>query len=504
MDIKLKNKASETYAFFVSNYDKSKIDARLKYGIYKAMQKNKLPLDKALVYAIIKMGKLTSFEPSWLVPISSTRTTDGGDGSGNFGHAGRPGKVGGSGEGGGESSKSTAEPTLADIDEGLAEAGIRKGDVVKVFGLRKDVLLSHLQNRLKAGKEWKGVLKSEDVDKVRATKQMLIDNGMQGSKDFIKIDRALNRYDFINRLAEKLEGSSASEPATEPATEPSNESKNNQTENESMIEPSSFNVVNVEFKDFVKDDTGESMLLDNKKHVLRYKNNFCSVYMDENIKGKYAETTMQRADSMLRDAFTKIKSMYKESGENKPLTVCIGDYGFDIAGAYSLVKNTIKLNTVKRSVLRDTPNMRDTVLHEMIHMTDYGHFRNNKTGNFNMVGSRSEWFAVAHSLALTGKSEFKNKGDPMGQREALTPYLVAADLSNYLIKNYGKEILMDIWKDYTEQSILNRIMKLKDKYKIKANNWRELLYNVINTKDKRGLESRLLRCGFISSDDFKR
>lgn len=44
-------------------------------------------------------------------------------------------------------------------------------------------------------------------------------------------------------------------------------------------------------------------------------------------------------------------------------------------------------------------------------------------------------------------------------------------------------------------------MKLKDKYKIKENNWRELLYNVCKTKDKSGLESRLLRFGFISNAD---
>lgn len=44
-------------------------------------------------------------------------------------------------------------------------------------------------------------------------------------------------------------------------------------------------------------------------------------------------------------------------------------------------------------------------------------------------------------------------------------------------------------------------MKLKDKYGIKAKNWRELLYTACNTKDKKGLERRLLSCGFISSDD---
>lgn len=44
-------------------------------------------------------------------------------------------------------------------------------------------------------------------------------------------------------------------------------------------------------------------------------------------------------------------------------------------------------------------------------------------------------------------------------------------------------------------------MKLKDKYKIKENNWRELLYNACQTKDKEGLESRLLRFSFISNAD---
>lgn len=44
-------------------------------------------------------------------------------------------------------------------------------------------------------------------------------------------------------------------------------------------------------------------------------------------------------------------------------------------------------------------------------------------------------------------------------------------------------------------------MKLKDKYKIKENNWRELLYNACQTKDKAGLERRLLRLGFISNAD---
>lgn len=210
----LKNKAFETYMLLIEGHDKSRIDERLKKYIYLYMKRDRLSFDKAIVKAILNMGKLTQCDPSWLVP-ASTRTTDGGKGSGNFGHKGRPGQVGGSAKSGGGSSellKVSTEPTLADIDDGLAEAGIRKGDVVKVFGLRKDVLLSHLQNRLKAGKDWKGVLKPEQVAEARATRQALIDNGDTASKDFIKVDRSLARYDFINKLAEKLEGSSADEP----------------------------------------------------------------------------------------------------------------------------------------------------------------------------------------------------------------------------------------------------------------------------------------------------
>lgn len=47
-------------------------------------------------------------------------------------------------------------------------------------------------------------------------------------------------------------------------------------------------------------------------------------------------------------------------------------------------------------------------------------------------------------------------------------------------------------------------MKLKDKYKIKENNWEELLHNACKTKDKAGFERRLLRLGFISNDDFRK
>ena len=47
-------------------------------------------------------------------------------------------------------------------------------------------------------------------------------------------------------------------------------------------------------------------------------------------------------------------------------------------------------------------------------------------------------------------------------------------------------------------------MKLKDKYGIKAKNWRELLYNACKTNNKKELERRLLNCGFISNDDINK
>lgn len=235
----LKNKAFETYMLLVEGHDKSKIDERLKKYIYIYMKRDKLSFDKAIVKAILNMGKLTQCDPSWLVP-ASTRTIDGGKGSGNFGHKGRPGQVGGSAKagGGGELLKVSTEPTLVDIDDGLAEAGIKKGDVVKVFGLRKDVLLSHLQNRLKAGKDWKGVLKPEDVAKARAVKQTLIDNGDTASKDFIKVNRTLARYDFINKLAEKFEGIPADEPVKteEPKVEELKTEKKERVKKEKLVE----------------------------------------------------------------------------------------------------------------------------------------------------------------------------------------------------------------------------------------------------------------------------
>lgn len=137
------------------------------------------------------------------------RASDGGPGSGNFGHKGRPGQVGGSSsEGGSDLNKVSVNPTLADIDEHLASVNVRKGDVVKVFGLRKDVLLTHLQNRLKDGKNWRGVFKNEDAyNEAKATLDDMIKNGVaEDDKELIKLKRGIARWDFIQGLAGKLEG----------------------------------------------------------------------------------------------------------------------------------------------------------------------------------------------------------------------------------------------------------------------------------------------------------
>lgn len=137
------------------------------------------------------------------------RASDGGPGSGNFGHKGRPGQVGGSSsEGGSDLNKVSVNPTLADIDEHLASVNVRKGDVVKVFGLRKDVLLTHLQNRLKDGKNWRGVFKNEDAyNEAKATLDDMIKNGAaEDDKELIKLKRGIARWDFIQGLAGKLEG----------------------------------------------------------------------------------------------------------------------------------------------------------------------------------------------------------------------------------------------------------------------------------------------------------
>lgn len=397
----LKNKAFETYMLLIEGHDKSRIDERLKKYIYLYMKRDRLSFDKAIVKAILNMGKLTQCDPSWLVP-ASTRTTDGGKGSGNFGHKGRPGQVGGSGKGGGELNKPSAK------------------------------------------------------SKTEATVST-------GTK--------------------------------------SNEPKSFKTASASEVaKPSSFNVLNVKMDDFIKIKDGETRMVDGREQTLRYQNNFCKIYMDKGMGDKNADISMHRLNDMLQDAVTKIKSMYKESGDNPPLNICIGYIGRN-QGSYNMDSNTLKINTFGQRQLKDTAQLRDTVLHEMIHMTDNGEYRNNKANNFNMVKGRAEWFAVAHCLALTGQSEFLTDKDPMLYIESDTPYIIAAGLSNHIIKNYGKEILMDVWNDKSEPSILNRIMKLKDKYKIKENNWRELLYNACKTNNKRELERRLLSCGFISNED---
>lgn len=143
---------------------------------------------------------------------------DGGKGSGNFGHKGRPGQVGGSSKEGGsveepfsaELLKVSTDLTLADVDDHLAKVGIRKGDVVKAFGLRKDVLLSHAQNCMKAqaeGKFWRGVFKTEEeVEAARELKVEMEADGKTDTKDYIKLNRSLARYDFVKGLADSMAG----------------------------------------------------------------------------------------------------------------------------------------------------------------------------------------------------------------------------------------------------------------------------------------------------------
>lgn len=147
---------------------------------------------------------------------------DGGKGSGNFGHKGRPGQVGGSSKEGGASSdllKTSVDLTLADVDDHLAKVGIRKGDVVKAFGLRKDVLLSHAQNCMKAqekGEFWRGVFKSEaDVEEMRQRKAELEANGLTDSKEYIKASRSLARYDFVKGMVDGMQPATAEPPKAE-------------------------------------------------------------------------------------------------------------------------------------------------------------------------------------------------------------------------------------------------------------------------------------------------
>ena len=148
---------------------------------------------------------------------------DGGKGSGNFGHKGRPGQVGGSSKEGGsveepssaELLKVSTDLTLADVDDHLAKVGIRKGDVVKAFGLRKDVLLSHAQNCMKAqaeGNFWRGVFKNEEeVNAARELKAEMEANGGTDTKEYTKLNRSLARYDFVKGLADSMAGG---QPAT--------------------------------------------------------------------------------------------------------------------------------------------------------------------------------------------------------------------------------------------------------------------------------------------------
>ena len=124
---------------------------------------------------------------------------DGGDKSGYFGHAGRQGQVGGS--------LPTDSVTLSMVDDFLAKADIRKGDVVKVFGLRKDVLLTHLQNALEQGENWRGVFKSEEDYKkaCELRDQMIADGVPDDNKDLIKLKRATMRYKWIKDAVKEIE-----------------------------------------------------------------------------------------------------------------------------------------------------------------------------------------------------------------------------------------------------------------------------------------------------------
>lgn len=135
---------------------------------------------------------------------------DGAKGSGHFKHKARPGQVGGSVKSG---------ASLTDVDEYLSKVGVKKGDVVKVFGLRKDVLLNHIENCLNAGDEWwGGVFKSqEDVDKARQLKADMEASGVsKDDKAYIKISRALARFDFVKGGAEFIKGKIAESQGVEP------------------------------------------------------------------------------------------------------------------------------------------------------------------------------------------------------------------------------------------------------------------------------------------------
>ena len=135
---------------------------------------------------------------------------DGGANSGHHGHAGRPNQVGGS-------VKSSA--SLTDVDEYLAQVGVKKGDVVKVFGLRKDVLLNHIQNCIDAGDGWwGGVFKSrEAVDQARQLKADMEASGVSADdKNYIKVSRALARFDFVRGGADYVKGKIADSQGIEP------------------------------------------------------------------------------------------------------------------------------------------------------------------------------------------------------------------------------------------------------------------------------------------------
>lgn len=126
---------------------------------------------------------------------------DGAKGSGHFSHAGIHGKQGGS-------KKSKA--CITDIDEYLSEVGVRKGQVVDVFGLRKAVLLSHVEKCMEAemrGEFWRSVFKSEDdyLEAKNLRDKMQAENRLQ-DVNFIKLNRAVNRYEFVKGAAEYIKG----------------------------------------------------------------------------------------------------------------------------------------------------------------------------------------------------------------------------------------------------------------------------------------------------------
>lgn len=136
---------------------------------------------------------------------------DGGPTSGNHGHGGRPGQVGGSSSPGELTSPEKLSPetnkltSMKMIYEALKKAGIT--NPAEHFGIVPSNLLKRLEKRLEQGEEnWNSVFKNKsEYEKGVQLLHELESKSATNTEEYKKLNRAINRYDFINTLALEIE-----------------------------------------------------------------------------------------------------------------------------------------------------------------------------------------------------------------------------------------------------------------------------------------------------------